>query len=215
MRPLRPARMLIGMAEQRIPLVRSLALPARLVDHVLARAPKTHLRPARPTTRGMPLDAATMAAALPGIARERRLLPSYEPESLSWYLLRAQAVPGEVARVLVRDAKGTLLGWYIYHRGGDGTAQLLQLAAPAESAGRVLDHLLDDAWRSDMTVLRGRMDPALAQVYGERHCLFTRRGPWMVVHSREPALMHMFHRGEVLFSSLDGEYSVRFRPRAN
>jgi hypothetical protein len=64
-------------------------------------------------------------------------------------------------------------------------------------------------------VLKGRLDPAMAQAYSDRYCLFSRRGPWMLVHSRDPALSHLFHRGEALFSSLDGELCVRFRPPAN
>lgn len=220
LRPLRPARLVLSLVEERrgslAGVARPIAFSARLVDHVLARVPQTHLRPSTPLSRGEPLDAATMSAALPEVARERRLLPLYEPDAVAWYLRRAQAIPeGEVAPVLVRDPNGKVLGWYIYHRGRDGTAQLLQLAAPAESARQVLDHLLYDAWQADMTVVKGRLDPALAQAYSDRHCVFSRRGPWLLVHSRESALSQMFHRGEALFSALDGEYSARFRPPAS
>jgi len=215
-RPLRPAAMVISRAARRPKLAgvaRRMSLPARLVDSMLASAPQTHLRPSLPKTIGAPLDVATMVAALPEVARDRQVIPLYEPESLAWYLHRAQAVPdGEVVGVLVRDPRGKLLGWYIYDRRRDGTAQLLQLAAGAEAAGDVLDHLLYDAWQAGMAALEGRLDPALAQAYSDRHCLFSMRGRWMVVHARDPALMHSFHRGEVLFSSLDGEYCLRFRP---
>lgn len=65
-----------------------------------------------------------------------------------------------------------------------------------------------------MAVLKGRLDPALAQAYSDRYCVFSRRGPWVVVHSRDPALPQLFHRGEALFSSLDGERCARFTPPA-
>jgi hypothetical protein len=218
-RPLRPAALVLSLAAQRPRLAgvaRRMSLSARLVDSMLARVPQTHVRPSPPQTRGEPLDAATMVAALPEVARERQVVPLYEPDALAWYLQRAQAVPGgEVERVLVRDRNGKLLGWYIYDRGRDGTALLLQLAAPADAARDVLDHLLYDAWQAGMNVVKGRLDPALAQACSDRYCLFSRRGPWMLVHSRDPALLHRFHRGEVLFSSLEGEYCMRFKPVPN
>jgi hypothetical protein len=218
-RPLRPAQLALSLAARRPALAgvaRRMTLPARLLDAVLARVPQNRLRPPPPPTRGEPLEAAAMVAALPEVARERRLTPRYEPDALAWYLDRAQAVPGgELARVLVRDPEGKLLGWYIYHRGHDGTGQVLQLVAPAEAAGAVLDHLLHDAWEAGMAVLQGRLDPALAQAYSDRYCVFSRRGPWLVVHARDPAIAHLFHRGDALFSSLDGELCARFRPPAS
>jgi hypothetical protein len=62
-----------------------------------------------------------------------------------------------------------------------------------------------------MTSLRGRIDPALAQAYSERYCLISQRGPWLLAHAREPALLHAFHRGDAVLSHLDGEWCARFK----
>jgi hypothetical protein len=157
-----------------------------------------------------------MVTLLPEIARERRFAPLYEPEALAWYIQRADAAPGgDVARALVCDRAGKLLGWYIYHRAHGGTAHLLQLAAPVNAARQVLDHLLYDAWQAGLTVLSGRLDPALAQVFSDCHCLFSRRGPWMLVRARDPAVLGLFHRGDAMFSRFDGEWCARFSPPAS
>jgi len=147
------------------------------------------------------------------VAGSRALAPVYEPEALAWYLRRAEAVPGrELRGVLVRDERGKLLGWYLYYRRGDGTGEVLQLAALPDAARAVLDHLLYDAWEAGVVVLSGRLDPALAQACSDRYCLFSRRGPWVVVHSRDPELVRPFHRGEALFTALEGEWCARFNP---
>jgi hypothetical protein len=217
-RPLRPARFALAYVSRRpalARLARRMRFSARVIDAVLARMPRIPVRPPPPSTRGESLDALTMAHALAEITRERTVRPAYEPDVLRWYLARAAAPDGDISRVLVRDANGKLLGWYIYRCEDDGTARLLQLAAGPAGARDVLDHLLHDAWRSGALALGGRLDPALAQACSDRHCLFSRRGPWMVVHARDAALRHAFHRGDALFSSLDGEYCVRFKPPAN
>lgn len=218
-RPLQPVRFALSLAERRpalAGLARRMTAPARVLDRVLARVPESPFRLSSPATSGVPLEAEVMVAWFPEIARERPLAPLYELEALTWYLRRAEAAPGgDVARVLVRDSGGKLLGWYIYHRARGGTAQLLQLAAPADGARQVLDHLLYDAWQAGMTVVSGRLDLALGQAYSDRHCLFSRRGPWMLVNARDPALVELFHRGKALFSRLDGEWCARFSSPAS
>ena len=218
MRPLRPAQLALSLAQRPAlaGVARCTSLLARLLDSALARVPHSHFRQSLPPTLGEPLDAAAMAAALPELARERQLLPHYQLDALAWRLRRAESIPGgDLERVLVRNRDGQILGWYIYRRERDGTAQLLQLTAPSEAARPVLDHLLYDAWRAGMIVLSGRLDPALAQAFSDCYCLFSRRGPWMLVHSRDPALRQIFHRGQALFSPLDGELCARFNPPAS
>lgn len=216
LRPLRPTRFATALAARRSALsglAGPMALPARVVDAALARIPRSHFHQSPPTTQGEPLDAAGLIDALPEVARERRLVPLYEPASLGWYLRRAAAaLDGDLECVLVRDEDDKLLGWYIYHRGREHTAELLQLAAPEEAAQRVLDHLIYDAWQAGNTVLSGRLDLAIAQAYSDRYCLFSRRGPWTLAHARDRSILNAFHRGEAFFSRLEGEFCARFRP---
>lgn len=216
LRPLRPARFALSALAERRPLagVAQLALPARLTDLALAQLPHRYFRaPQPPVTVGEPLDAPTMVDLFADLTHERALAPLYEPEALAWYLRRAEAAPGgTLRRALVRDQQGSVLGWYLYHCGDGGAGTLLQLTAPAEHATPVIDHLVYDAWRAGITALKGRLDPALAQPLSDRNCMFSRRGPWMLVHSRDPEISASFHRGEALLSRLDGEWCARFTP---
>ena len=214
-RPLRPAQFALSMLARRPSLARAahLSSTARLLDRMLGRLPQRWFRLSPPPTRGEPLDAAAMAAALPEVAVRRSLAPVYEPGPLSWYLRRAEAVPGrELRGALVRDDKDKLLGWYLYCGRSGQAAEVLQIAAPPETAPAVLDHMLYDAWQAGMLGLGGRLDPALAQACSDRYCLFSRRGPWTVVHARDPALIAPFHRGDALFTRLEGEWCARFTP---
>jgi len=216
-RPLRPVQYVLSLLARRPALARAarLSAPARLFDRVLSRLPQSHFHMTPPPTRGEELDAAAMAEALPEVTGERTLAPFYEPGPLAWMLRRAEAVPGHgLRRMLVRDERGKRLGWYVYHRRHGDAAEVLQIAASSESARKVLDHLLYDAWQDGVVVLNGRLDPAQAQAASDCYCLFSRRGPWIVVHSRDPAMLAPFHRGEAMFSRLDGEWCAAFHPPA-
>ncbi|HVK88904.1 MAG TPA: hypothetical protein VM513_32515 [Kofleriaceae bacterium] len=216
MRPLRPAEWVLSLAARRAAperVAQRLSSFGRPVDWLLTRVPQSHFHQPPPSTHGEPLDTSTMATTFPELARERRLVPIYEPATLAWYLERAPRL-GPLESALVRDAKGKVLGWYIYCRTRDRTAELLQFVASPPAAGQVLDHLMHEAWRAGMTALCGRIDPALSQPYSDRYCLFSRRGPWLLAHARDPELVHAFHRGEAMFSRLDGEWCAQFNQPA-
>src|SRR4029453_14028785 len=85
-RPLRPARYALALAERRPALARAarrLTAVAPLIDFALARALERQIRLRPPPTRGETLDPGTMVAALPELARDRRLRPLHEPEPLA------------------------------------------------------------------------------------------------------------------------------------
>ena len=215
LRPLRPGHFVRSLIAQRPALawVAHLSSPtARLFDFALARIPQSHFRQTQPSTHGEPLDAAAMVESLPQVTRDRELTPVYEPSALAWYLRRAAAIQecGELRRVLVRDEQGRFLGWYLYYQQPGRAGEVLQVAAVPDAAPRVLHHMFYDAWQAGVVALSGRVDPMVAQDYSDLYCLFSRRGPWTLVHSRDPALRLPFHRGDVLFSRLEGEWCARF-----
>jgi hypothetical protein len=212
LRPLRPAQFATSLVARRLSPAERLFPAARLLDRALARLPRSHFRLPAPRTRAEPLDAAAMAEALPRVAAQRSLRPIYDASSLAWYLRRAEAAAA-VRGAFVHDPGGKLLGWYLYSCGRD-QAEVLQIVAPPDAAVAVIDHLLHDASQAGVLVLNGRLDPALAQACSDRYFLFSRRGPWMVVHARDPAILAAFHRGDAMLTRLEGEWCARFTPPA-
>ena len=218
MRPLRPGRFALSFLRARKPLA-ALAVAAWPIaaafDAVVTRLPRSHFRRVAPKSTGEQLDARTMSAMLPLLIGRRALVPAYGRDArddLRWRLARAGHFSrrGPLHRVLVRAASGEVLGWYIAYFPARAVGEVLQVAAGPAQVGAVLDHLFHDAWRAGVDGLSGRIDPALAQGYSDAYCIFSRRGPWTVVHSRDPELVNLFHRGDVFVSRLEGEWCARF-----
>ncbi len=215
LRPLRPARLALQFAEQRpaLSMAAHLASPgASLVDFALSHLPKSPVHPSPPPANGEPLDPSTMMTELDHVTRDRSIVPVYEPGALAWHLRRIDQVPGQgtLRRVLARHDNGSLLGWYVYYEQPGGTGEVIQVAGAPDTIGLVLDHLIYNAWQAGVAALAGRVDPAHAQAYSDRHCLMTRRGPWTLVHARNKELLLPFHRGDVFYSRLEGEWCTRF-----
>ena len=135
-----------------------------------------------------------------------------DEHALRWRLSRANgyARRGPLRRTLVKSAAGRVLGWYVAYFPYHEVGEVLQVAAGPADVGAVIEHLCHDAWRAGAVGLNGRVDPALAQGYSDAYCLFSRRGPWTLVHSRDPGLVDLFHRGQVFVSRLEGEWCARF-----
>lgn len=217
LRPLKPGRFALSFARQRpalAPFARAAAPAVGLVDAALARLPGSHFRISRPATIGEALDASTMADALPRLVGSRALAPAYDRDEhgLRWRLSRANgyARRGPLRRTLVRDAHGKSLGWYVAYFPPGDVGEVLQVVAAPADVGTVLTHLCHDASAAGTVGLTGRVDPALAQGYSDAYCLFSRRGPWTLVHSRDAGLVDLFHRGQVFVSRLEGEWCARF-----
>jgi hypothetical protein len=140
------------------------------------------------------------------------LAPDYDARSMKWVLERARGRldQGAVRAVLVRDDAQAVGGWFIYHARRGGAGEVLQVAAGPRHRRLVLDHLLEDAWEQGVTLLSGRLEPALAQELSENRCLLYRRGHWTLVHSKRPDVSNALQRGDAFFTRLEGEWCLRF-----
>ncbi len=217
LRPLRPGALALSLMHERPALARVARLvgPAvTLADAVLERLPGSHFRRAEPEGTAEELTAADIEAELPALVGRRGPAITYEPgeRALAWRLARVSgfAQRGPLRKTLVRDARGDALGWYVAYFPRGGTGEVLQVIAKPATAPAVLARLIHDAGRAGVVALSGRVDGALIQAYSDAYCIFSMRGPWTMVHSRDKSIVDRFHRGDAVLSRLEGEWCARF-----
>ncbi len=217
-RPIRPAAFALCVLEQRpgLSLLARVAAPiAWLIDALAERLPRSPFGPSaqsRSVTTHV-LTEEAMCALLPSLLAARRLRPDYSDIApLRWRLARADGYTkrGPLQRMLVRSASGETLGWYIAYFPRGKVGEVLQVVASESTIALVLDTLFADALRARVAGLRGRLDPELTQAYSDAHCILSRRGPLMLAHASDPAIMELLHQGKAYLSRLDGEWSARF-----
>jgi hypothetical protein len=213
-RPLRPARLALSLLRSRGPLAPWAAMAgplARVVDALAARISPSHFHQSPPRVSAEELSEETVLAYLPEFGGVESLRVDYDAGTLRWVLERAQqrCGGGRLQKIAVRNER-TILGWYVYRLDADGVADVLQIAARPSSIHDVLDHLFWQAWRQGALAATGRLEPRFVQAFSDKYCLFHRRGPWMLVASKNPALVQPFLRGDAFMSRLEGEWCLRF-----
>ncbi len=137
-------------------------------------------------------------------------MPRYEPESFAWLLdrVRDQAAGAEVLARAVR-AGGALLGWYVAVA-GPTHANLLQLAALPGRYADVLRAARADARRAGAVFLSHRYDPLAVDSWTASGARLERRGPWTLVHGRDPRAERAVLVGDAFLTRLEGEAWLSF-----
>ena len=209
-RPLRPVKCALQlMAGQGARATALLAAPlAAAADAYVAR--RTSLsRPGELLAE--PLDAASLLAALQGVAPATALKPDYDFQSLHWLLAQAGAKRrhGELQARLLRQRGGRIAGWFLYYLNG-GTSKVLQLEALKGSESQVLGALLHHAWQGGASAIEGRLEPRFARTMSQQHCFFRGLGAHALIHARDAAVLGALQRGDAFFSRLEGEWWMRF-----
>ena len=211
--------------------VRLLAPAGRLVDRAsrgriargivpggaaLARAdaigaPRRNPRPGAGTARDlMPADQIDLLARLDPVFRLR---PAYDELFLEWLFETMAMVDlgGNVLRRLVVGDDGAPLGSYVAVARKHGHAYVMQIAAPAEHVGLVLDHLIHDAAAVGAVTLQGRVEPFLLPHLETRRCRLE-PADWAGVQSEDQALVGAVLAGRSLVTRMDGEWWMRPAP---
>jgi hypothetical protein len=142
------------------------------------------------------------------VAASVRLYPDYDTAFLRW-LFREMALTtthGALRRALVRDAKGDVLGWYVYYLKPGGISQVIQVAARPRRIGDVLDHLFFEAQAAGSGALQGRLEPRLLEPLSHRHVLLHPSGYLALVHARNNHLLEAIATGDALLTRMEGDW---------
>jgi len=209
-RALRPARYILGILRDRglpFPAAVTLYPACEAVDATLGVFGRRSLALRSSTVLSDDLDAVTMMSYLTTFASDRALKPCYDVSTLTWLLeTLSHATPGgHLHKVAVRTPSGRPLGWYVYHLGLSGTAEVLQLGGKDDALRDVLDHLFDHARQRGAVAVTGPMDARLVGALSEKNCAFHRpRNTWALIHSHDARIAEAIHSGDAFLSRLEG-----------
>jgi len=215
-RVLRPARVALSFLRGRrrmAPLAVMAAPAATLTDSITVRLPGSQLRLSSPAVVAEPLCAGRALANSAAAGGDGILRVEYDQAAFQALLDRVavRARDGRVLSALVKSGSA-IAGWYIAYVGADGVAEVAQLSATPSTVHAVLDRLFFDAWQAGADSVSGRLDPRFMQALSDKYCLFHRRGPWVLIHARQPELVRALESGATCLSRFDGEWSLRFHP---
>jgi hypothetical protein len=158
------------------------------------------------------LEAEIFLENLPQFSKHLAMRPSYDADSLNWLIGHAEEMKlhGTFKQLVVRDARGEVIGWYMYYLNPGGLSQVLQIACKKNMAGAVLDHLFDHARRHGAYSIMGRQEPQFMEELSEKFCFFSREGGWTLIHANDREILHAIQRGDAFFTGLEGEWCLLF-----
>jgi hypothetical protein len=186
-------------------LARPLDTLARTLDTAARPLIARRLAPHTPRTTTEPLTPQAMLEHLPELTRSLRCFPDYDEPYLEWAFAEMAQVRsrGKLVRSLVRDASGSVIGWYVYYL-DRRLSQVMQIAARRGAAEAVIDDLLHHAYTNGSAAVRGRVEPHLVEPLARRRCLFGWNGQ-ALVYSRHPAVLAVLLSSQCWLERMDGE----------
>jgi hypothetical protein len=180
-----------------------------LADNMAARF-VNQFRRTKSRLHGAELDVETLLQCIVEFRNGYSLWPEYDLDSLHWLLnfMERRPTRGALRKVVVRDDRQTIVGWYIYYVKSGAVGEVVQIGGDPKFTKAVLDHLFYDAYERGMIALHGVVDARRMADFSDQGCIFTCRGGWTVTASRKPELLKLLERGEGSLSRLDGEWAL-------
>jgi hypothetical protein len=194
------------------PFARALSPFCKLTDAAAARALPNRFSHAPTQYSEEELDVETLVTHLPQFTKSAPLQPVYDEHSMRWMLAQAAQMRqyGELQKVLIRDAQHTVVGWFLYHLKPGGTSTVIQSVARKGAINELLDCLFHHARRHGAASIAGRLVPQYMQELSDKYCYFDRNCSWVLVHSNNPEILNIIHRGEAFLTGLEGECCLLF-----
>jgi hypothetical protein len=212
-RLLRPCAGALALFAEKHARAGMLAPVARFCDWLGGAWLRRRFKPADPPKR-YSVDVASsdraFAEAVVELSKDYAARPAWSADDVLWFLSHAERKEryGAMHRALVRDAKGNLVGCYLYHGRSGAAGRVLQVLAKPGEADAVLDHLLHDADRNGIAVLRGRSTPDIAGPLLSRSTFLTHRAA-MAIYPASGDFAGAVANGMALVTGLAGESWTR------
>lgn len=183
-----------------------------LTDVMMAKFPFRAVRPPATAFPSQTAAADDMLACIREIGWRDPLQPVYEPAAFRWLLAQAATAGnrGVLRPAVVRDANGSLAGWYVYHAKRGGRSTVLQMGARNRKFDGVFEALLRDAWEQGASAVGGAALPRYLLPMSMLHSRFRYIGNGCLIHARETKILSCVLQGEAALSRLDGEWWMRF-----
>lgn len=176
------------------------------LDHALANSAPVFCAPVAPDVEAEPLTPAGLVEHLPLVAGHLRLYVDYDEPYVNWLFseLARHSGLGTLLARLVRTRRGRALGWYVCMLQPGGSCRVLQVGAPPRHVGRVLDHMLHEAWLAGAASIQGRVEPNLLEPLATRRCLMLYRGGALLYGDAD--MLGAIATGNALLTRMDGEW---------
>ncbi len=139
------------------------------------------------------------------------LCPVYDQQSLDWLLAETAEARsrGEFEKIIVSDASGERIGWYVYFAKPGGISDVMQIGGKPEHIEDVIGHMMNRARDKGSLALTGQLDARFAPALKKARCKFTTASSFYV-YSRDPDILRAVHSGQTSLSRLDGEWWLHF-----
>jgi hypothetical protein len=214
-RALRPSQYVLSVLNKRGLHTRTASVLkpfSHVVDAIAAHMRQGPFRQSKPRFTEEELDGETLRACVSEISQHRSLRPRYDTPSLNWLLdlLGEKKGRGILRKVLLRDSRREIAGWYLYYSNPKGMSEVVQVGATPASISEVLDHLFYDAWGRGAVAVSGQLDPVFSQAVTDKDCLFRPGGGSVLIHSRHPDVLQAINRGDAFLTRLEGEWCIAF-----
>jgi len=139
------------------------------------------------------------------------LMPTYDDQSFDWLLAETAEARsrGELEKVIVIDASGQRIGWYVYFAKPHGISDVMQIGGHPEHIEAVIGHMMNRARDKGSVALEGQLDARYARELTNAGCNF-RFASSFFAYSQDPEIMRAVHSGQTSLSRLDGEWWLHF-----
>ncbi|HTS08598.1 MAG TPA: GNAT family N-acetyltransferase [Candidatus Eisenbacteria bacterium] len=193
--------------------LRFIAKPFCVVsDLVATKLSASPFYPSRSRLHGSELDIETLQQCLVDFRDGYSIWAEYDIRALRWLMtfMSRDTVRGQLRKIVLRDDKDQIVGWYIYYVKSGAVGEVVQVGSSKRSTKDVLDHLFYDAFVQGLIGLHGIVDRERLTDFSDKGCVFTCRGGWNVVFSRNTQILDALERGDSFVTRLDGEWCLDF-----